>query len=61
MNEKELIQLAADLVTYLKSEQALILLSDLVTYLNKPSNAFGLWVAASGIIIGAFYLGPFLQ
>lgn len=34
--------------------------SFLIDYLAVPSNALGMWIVATGIILGAFLLNPFL-
>lgn len=30
-------------------------------YFNTPSNALGIWIIATGVILGAFLLTPFIH
>lgn len=34
-------------------------IAEFVTYVNEPQTAFGLWIAATGIIVGAYLVSPF--
>lgn len=41
-------------------EQFIKAAADFVEYLNDPHNAFGLWITATGILAGAYFLTPFM-
>jgi len=41
-------------------DELIVKMAQVIEYLNDPYNAFGIWIAATGLIAGAYILAPFM-
>lgn len=41
-------------------KELIVKVAEVIEYMSEPHNAFGIWIAATGVIAGAYFIAPFV-